>query len=158
MEVLRDGSVTSPLGYLASGIVAGIKQSGKRDLAIIHSEFPAKFSCAFTENSFAAPPVRYCESLCQTSETIRSIVINSGNANACTGIQGSKDVQQMADHAAKCLNINAHDVLISSTGRIGVCLPMNQVVSGIEIGVSQDTPEATMDTQLDTLYAHPCRI
>jgi len=113
-------------GFLFSGISAGIKKDGKRDLGLIYSEVPAQVAGLFTTNEVKAAPVqldmkRIKGGLCQ------AVIVNSGNANACTGSQGLKDSQRVSSLVAKGLGINELWVLISSTGVIGVPLPLKKI-------------------------------
>ncbi len=100
-------------------------------MALIVSEAPAQFAAAFTSNAFAAPPVEYCRELAQRAKSVRAIIVNSGNANACTGRQGATDALRMAQQVAESLEISQDEVFVSSTGRIGVPMPMDKVMSGI---------------------------
>ena len=141
MRKLLNGTITSPKGYTAIGVSAGMKRSGSLDLAVIHSEVPCLFASAFTNNSFAAAPVLYCQEIARKSEKTRTIVANSGNANSCTGEQGWKDTILMAEHAAACLGIKSDEIFVSSTGRIGVPLPMEKIKKGITAACSQLSSE-----------------
>jgi glutamate N-acetyltransferase/amino-acid N-acetyltransferase len=136
------GSVTAPQGFQAAGVFCDIKRLGtgkgsskgrKRDLALIVSDAPAAVAGTFTTNRVRAAPVKLClERVARGSA--RAIVVNSGNANACTGRQGFLDAQAMARAVVEaCPNgkISAREVLVASTGRIGVTLPMTQVKQGI---------------------------
>ncbi|MBM3878733.1 MAG: bifunctional glutamate N-acetyltransferase/amino-acid acetyltransferase ArgJ [Verrucomicrobia bacterium] len=135
-----EGSVVAPLGFLAGGVFCDIKRLGtgkgsakgqKRDLALIVSEAPAAAAGMFTTNQVCAAPVKLC--LDRVSRGMaRAIVVNSGNANACTGRRGLEDAEQMAAAAARALGLTARQVLVASTGRIGVNLPMNRVRAGIK--------------------------
>jgi glutamate N-acetyltransferase/amino-acid N-acetyltransferase len=129
--VIDGGSVTSPAGFQAAGITAGLKRSGKPDMALIFSKIPANFSGAFTSCTFAAAPVLVCRERVKTQEKIQAVIINSGNANACTGIPGIKNAEIMCLAAGTCLGINAASVMVSSTGRIGVQMPMDVINAGI---------------------------
>src|SRR5205814_561239 len=102
----------------------------KRDLALIVSEVPAVVGGMFTTNQICAAPVKACIQRVKNG-LAQAIVVNSGNANACTGKQGYKDALLMAELVAKQLHIPAKYVLVSSTGRIGVNLPMTNVKAGI---------------------------
>ncbi|TCW42616.1 glutamate N-acetyltransferase [Thermohydrogenium kirishiense] len=126
-----DGNVTSPKGFLASGVVAGIKKA-KKDFAIIYSEKKANAAAAFTTNKVKAAPVILDMKRIENGEA-QAIVVNSGNANACTGNKGYEDACTTADMAAKHLNIDSSDVLVCSTGIIGVTLPMEKIAKGIEL-------------------------
>jgi glutamate N-acetyltransferase/amino-acid N-acetyltransferase len=136
------GSVTAPQGFRAAGVFCDIKRLGtgkgsnkgqKRDLALIVSDVPAAVAGTFTTNRVCAAPVKLCAD-CVARGTARAIVVNSGNANACTGRQGRRDAQAMAQAVAEACRggeISAREVLVASTGRIGVPLPMTQVKQGI---------------------------
>jgi len=134
-----DGSVTAPQGFLAAGVFCDIKRLGtgkgsnkgrKRDLALIVSEVPATVAGLFTTNQICAAPVKVCV-LRVKKGIAQAIVANSGNANACTGRQGMKDALEMTAIAASQLHLPSGHVLVGSTGRIGVNMPMTNVKSGI---------------------------
>ena len=137
-----DGSVTAPQGFLAAGVFCDIKRLGtgkgsnkgaKRDLALIVSETPATVAGTFTTNQVCAAPVKLCVERVRRGRA-RAVVVNSGNANACTGAQGRRDAEAMAAFTAQALadrDVSAEDVLVASTGRIGVALPMPNVKKGI---------------------------
>ena len=113
-------------GFLFSGISAGIKKDGKRDLGLIYSEVPAQVAGLFTTNKVKAAPVqlnmeRMKRGLCQ------AIIVNSGNANACTGSQGLRDAKRVSSLIAQQLGINENLVFPSSTGVIGSPLPMKKI-------------------------------
>jgi len=137
-----DGSATAPQGFLAAGVFCDIKRLGtgkgsnkgvKRDLALLVSDAPATVAGTFTTNQVCAAPVKLCIERVRRG-LARAVVINSGNANACTGRQGRRDAEAMAKITAAALaghNISAAEVLVASTGRIGVPLPMGNVKKGI---------------------------
>lgn len=136
------GSVVAPQGFLASGVFCDIKRLGtgkgsnkgqKRDLALIVSEVPAIVAGMFTTNQICAAPVKVCAERVQAG-TAQAIVVNSGNANACTGKRGMKDALAMTALVAKQLHIPDEHILVGSTGRIGVTLPMANVREGILAG------------------------
>jgi len=133
------GSIVAPQGFLASGVFCDIKRLGtgkgsnkgpKRDLALLVSTAPATAAGMFTTNQICAAPVKVCVQRVRRG-IAQAIVINSGNANACTGLQGFKDAFAMTTLAAQALHLPAGRVLVGSTGRIGVPLPMANVKSGI---------------------------
>ncbi|KAE9637331.1 MAG: argJ [Defluviitaleaceae bacterium] len=126
-----DGGITSPKGFKAAGNYIGIKKK-RKDLAIVYSEFPAKAAATFTTNVVKAAPVLWNQQIINEKGNIQAIVVNSGNANACTGEQGMIDAQQMAQTMADCLGLKKEEVLVASTGVIGVPLPMNVICPGIE--------------------------
>lgn len=124
------GGITAPQGFTAAGVHAGIKKNGKEDVGIIFSSVPAAGAALFTTNKMAAAPVIVSRQAMERGQ-VRAIVVNSGCANACTGEQGLADARTMAHETAKALNIDDCEVLVASTGVIGVSLPMAEVKSGI---------------------------
>ncbi len=138
--IFFEGAVNSPKGYYASGVACGIKKAGNLDLALVVSDPPAVSCGVFTRNIVKG------HSLIRTIDLIgkspaRAIVINSGNANACVGIQGSRDADEMASVLAECLSCQPDNVLTASTGVIGKALPMSSVRSGIIKAVSSLSSE-----------------
>ena len=136
---LVEGSIVAPQGFLASGVFCDIKRLGtgkgsqkgkKRDLALIVSEVPATVAGMFTTNQVCAAPVKVCVERVKNGKA-QAVVVNSGNANACTGKQGMKDAREMTALLAKHLHMPEEQVLVGSTGRIGVTMPMANVKSGI---------------------------
>ena len=124
------GSITSPKGYRATGSHIGIKER-KKDLALIFSEVPAKAVGVFTTNVVKASSILWDQNLIQNPNGVQAIVINSGNANACTGEVGTRHTELMASELASCLGIDKDQVLVASTGIIGVPLPIDTIVAGI---------------------------
>lgn len=124
-----DGSITAPIGFLASGVFTGVKKS-RNDLALIYSEKEANAAGAFTTNKVKAAPVLLDIDKVKKGRA-QAIVINSGNANACTGKRGYDDACTMAKKTADILNIREDAVLVCSTGVIGMYLPMDKIVPGI---------------------------
>lgn len=129
-----EGGVTAAKGFKAAGVSCGIKQSGKKDLAVIYSEKPSSVAALFTSNTLAAAPIAISRKHTSSGKA-RAIVANSGNANACTGQQGVSDAVAMAQIAGKELGIDPHQVVVASTGIIGVPLPMQKISSGIQKAV-----------------------
>jgi len=119
-------------GYKAGGLACGIKADGKKDLSLIYSDLPAVAAGVFTQNRVRAPSVDYCQNILKTTRGIRAVVVNSGNANACTGAQGMRDCEQVAGAAAQALGISMQEVLVASTGVIGVPLPTDRVLHGLQ--------------------------
>ena len=117
--------VTYAKGFKAAGVKAGIKKSGNLDVAVIYTETPAAIAGTFTQNKVAAAPVYVSKETVATGSA-RAIVANAGCANACTGKQGMDDAYKTREIAAKELGINADDVIVGSTGVIGVTLPMEK--------------------------------
>ena len=122
--------VCFPRGFRATGVTAGIKDSGKPDLAIVAADGPATAAGAFTRSRLAAAPVVLSRAHLADG-TARAVVVNSGNANACTGAQGMDDARAMAAATARALGIEATDVVVCSTGVIGKPLPIEAVERGI---------------------------
>lgn len=125
------GGVCSPSGFLAAGITAGIKASGKPDLALLVSDRPSSAAGVFSQNLAAAAPVLVSRDRIRAGSA-RGVVVNSGCANACTGAQGLKDALEMADWASRAAGIEPAEMLVCSTGLIGSRLPMEKVRRGIE--------------------------
>ena len=130
-EVIENGNITTPKGFVAGGLHCGIKRK-RNDLSIIFSKVPAVCSAVYTTNKMKASPLVRCEEITGKKNKIQAIVITSGNANSCTGEQGYKDANKMAEHVAKNLGISSNAVLSTSTGVIGVFLPMDKIISGID--------------------------
>ncbi|MHA2049356.1 MAG: bifunctional ornithine acetyltransferase/N-acetylglutamate synthase [Promethearchaeota archaeon] len=126
-----NGGITSPKGFHATGNHIGIKEN-KKDLAIVFSEVPAIASGVFTRNVVKAAPVLWDQSLIQNQNLIQAIVINSGNANACTGEIGIDHTKLMASEVASSLGLRENQVLVASTGVIGVPLPIDIIINGIK--------------------------
>ena len=133
------GSITAPKGFLAAGVFCDVKRLGtgkgsnkgkKRDLALILSEVPAVAAGMFTTNQVCAAPVKLCAARIRKG-VAQAIIVNSGNANACTGAQGLRDAEAMAALAARKLKLIPESVLVGSTGRIGMPMPMANVKRGI---------------------------
>ncbi len=130
-EFLASGSVTSVQGFLAGATECGIKASGGADLAILHSEKLCTVAGVFTTNLIKAAPVVISRRRVRSGKA-QSIIVNSGCANACTGDEGIADAEEMAELAARKLGVSADDVLVASTGVIGVKLPIERVRRGVE--------------------------
>jgi glutamate N-acetyltransferase/amino-acid N-acetyltransferase len=128
-------SVTYPKGFTAVGLAAGIKATGAKDLAIVlNTGNPDVISAAavFTTNRFAAAPVRWSRQALASGAVPRAVVLNSGGANACTGQRGDDDAAHTAASAAIRLGLDGPDeVLVCSTGLIGVPLPMDVLLAGL---------------------------
>src|SRR5262249_32835659 len=129
----------APKGFQASGVFCDIKRLGtgkgsekgpKRDLALIMSETPAVVAGMFTTNAVCAAPVKVCLARLKRGKA-QAVVINSGNANACTGAQGRKDALEMVRFSEQALDLPSGLALVASTGRIGANLPMDNVRAGI---------------------------
>lgn len=146
------GGVTLARGFTAGGIYCGIRKA-KKDLAIIRSDKPAAVAAVFTQNRTQAAPVLVDKIQLQRSSVCSAIVVNSGNANACTGERGLNDAWDMVKATARALALPEDQVMVSSTGVIGQYLPMEKVLTGIVELVprlsgsgGQDAAEAIMTT------------
>jgi glutamate N-acetyltransferase/amino-acid N-acetyltransferase len=127
-----EGSVSAPAGFRASGVACGIKKSNGLDLALIVSDLPASSAAVFTTNKAVAAPVLVSKARLHASAGhSRVVVINSGCANACTGPEGHETAEAMADAAAGATGVEGSQVLVASTGVIGVALDRQRVVTGI---------------------------
>ncbi len=135
-EFIENGSNTSVPGFLAAGVTAGFKRSGAPDFAMIKSEeAETNFAGVFTSCKFAAAPVQLCRKRVLENQYMRAVIINSGNANACTGEQGLAAAQQSCEIAAKALDISPKEVGVASTGRIGVQMDMSLIERGVALAV-----------------------
>lgn len=118
-------------GFKAGGVACGIKESGIKDLSLIYSDLPAVAAGVFTKNQVRAPSVTLNETVLAMGHPIRAIVVNSGNANACTGKEGMAHCRTVVKSVAKHLGIETNEVLVASTGVIGVPLPVDKVLHGL---------------------------
>ena len=157
MKNLVDGTITSPKGFLAGAVAAGIKTKGGPDLGILYSEKPCSVAGRFTKNRIKAAPVQWCQSRIISGKA-QAVIINAGCANACTGAQGMKDAKAMAQAAARKLDISDDSVLVASTGVIGQKLPIDR----IEVGAMKMKLSATGGHELAraimTTDTHPKEI
>jgi len=139
--------ILSPAGFRAAGVSCGIKtKAGAKDLALLVADEPAAAAALFTTNKVAAAPVVLGRETIKRGR-LRAVVVNSGNANACTGRQGLSDAQQMACLAAEAVGARPDDVLVGSTGVIGHALPMVKVRAGVAAAAAQlnRAPQAARD-------------
>jgi len=129
MKTFNEG-VTFARGFLAQGVECAIKKVETKDLAVVYSEVPCSAAAVYTTTRVQAACIKVTREHLQNSRA-QAVVVNSGNANACTGEQGLKDARRMAEIAAGALKIDSADVVVASTGVIGVNLPMDRVEKGI---------------------------
>jgi len=134
--------VTYARGFSAAGVHCGLKKTGRPDLAIIKSAGPAVCAGVFTTNVVVAAPVIWSREVVNRG-VARTLVINSGNANACNGVKGWQDAVQMAELAGAATETPPEEVLVASTGVIGQPLPMDRVAQGIEMAKAQLTASAS---------------
>jgi glutamate N-acetyltransferase/amino-acid N-acetyltransferase len=130
------GSVCAPLGFRAAGVAAGIKPSGRPDVALIVSDVPASPAAVFTTNRVCAAPVLVSREHVRGARA-RAIAVNAGCANACTGEQGLADARRMAQITADLLDAAPYEVLVASTGVIGRMLPMDRLEAGLRHAASE---------------------
>lgn len=140
-----EGGVTAPKGFLASGIYCGIKKGSlKKDLALIYSEVPANASGMFTKNKVKGAPIYVCKDHLSNKKA-QAIIINSGNANTCNGDDGLSKAKKMTALQAKALNLKADNVLVASTGVIGVPLNIDAIKDGIPLLTQKLSKEGNKD-------------
>lgn len=146
MEIVN-GGVTAANGFKANGLNAGIKNNIKKDMALVYSEVPCKVAGTFTTNKVQAAPVKWDKMIVEEADMAQAVVINSGVANACTGVEGYEYCRQMAAGVAAKFNIEENNVLVASTGVIGKQLPMDVIMKGIDElpnGLGDDTSHGTL--------------
>lgn len=149
-------AVTFARGFRASGIACGLKQSGKTDLALVVSDGPASVAGMFTQNRVVAAPVTLSRTVVRGARA-RAAVVNSGNANACTGAQGDADAREMAALTAAEIGCAPAEVLVASTGIIGRSLCMDRLRAGIPVAAAALSPEGGEDASnaICTTDAYP---
>ena len=143
-----DNQIYSPKGFQVSAIHCGLKPKKRKDLAVVISEKPCQVVAAFTVNKVKAVPVVYDQQIVQAGKTVRAVVVNAGNANACTGNEGIMHTQEMAQATSQLFVGDADEVLVLSTGVIGVPLPIELVLKGIKT-----TGQLSSQTWLDVAQA-----
>ena len=142
-------------GFTTAGIFCGIKTNKQKDLALIFSEEPSVAAGLFTSNQVVSPTITWCQEILKSSKRFRAIVVNSGNANACTGPKGMEDCKSLASKLSQKLSVEPKEILIASTGIIGVPLPINKIIKALPVLSSKLSPigwvssaEAIMTTDL----------
>lgn len=137
-RIIEDGHVSSPAGYRATGVSCGLKEIKARDLALIYSAHPARAAALFTTNAIMAAPIFFNQAvLGRNRETIRAVLINAGHANVGTGQIGLNDAVECAKLTADELEVPRDSVLLLSTGKIGVPLPMDRIRAGVRRAASE---------------------
>ena len=127
--------ITTPAGFRAAGVTAGLKDSGRPDLAVVVNDGPDHHGAAvFTGNRVEAAPVTWSRQVLADGR-VDAVVLNSGGANACTGAAGFADTHRSAEHLAAALGASPGDVAVASTGLIGELLPMDKITAGIDAAV-----------------------
>lgn len=134
-ELSQEANTALPQGFRAAGVTAGLKASGRPDLALVVNDGPDHHAAAvFTSNRVVAAPVTWSRQVVADGR-VDAVVLNSGGANACTGPQGFLDTHRTAEHVAERLGISAGDVAVCSTGLIGELLPMDTLLGGVDLAV-----------------------
>ncbi|MDP4162866.1 MAG: bifunctional ornithine acetyltransferase/N-acetylglutamate synthase [Bacillota bacterium] len=128
---LIEGTITSPKGFKAGGLHCGIKKK-RLDLGWLYSDVPASVAGVYTTNLFQAAPLIVTQESIAIENKIQAVLVNSGNANACTGEEGLKNALEMRDSFARSLGIEHHYVAVTSTGVIGEQLPIDKIKNGID--------------------------
>jgi len=151
-----NGGITAPRGFTAAGVACGIKASGKRDLTLVATERPVPAAAVFTTNLAQAAPILVSrERLAASGGHAAAIVVNSGCANACTGVDGMTHANAMADLTAATLAVDPSSVLVASTGVIGVKLDMAKVERGIAMAAAALSPGGGSDAALGIMTTDP---
>jgi glutamate N-acetyltransferase/amino-acid acetyltransferase len=127
-----EGGVIAAKGFKAAGVYAGLKKA-RKDMALLYTATPAVVAGTFTTNKVKAAPVLFDKAVVDSGNAVKAVVINSKNANACTGEKGMSDCEETAEYLAEKLGINKAECLIASTGVIGVPLPMKAIKHGIDL-------------------------
>ena len=136
---------TRPAGFRAAGVTAGLKASGKPDLALLVNDGPDHHAAAvFTSNRVVAAPVVWSRQVVADGR-VDAVVLNSGGANACTGTPGFQDTHRTAEHVAELLGVSAGDVVVCSTGLIGERLPMDRLLRGVSAAAEVLSDDGGLD-------------
>lgn len=130
MRIIEGGGVTAPSGYRAAGIQTGVKESGAKDLALVYSTRPASAAAVYTTNKVQGAPIAIDREHLADGKA-RAVILNSGNANVCNGHVGLDHARRMCARTASELGLQTEEVLVCSTGLIGVPLPIAQIEAGI---------------------------
>ena len=130
MRIIKDGGVTAPSGYRAAGVQTGVKESGAKDLALVYSTRPASAAAVYTTNKVQGAPIAIDREHLADGKA-RAVILNSGNANVCNGHVGLDHARRMCAQTASELSLQTEEVLVCSTGLIGVPLPIAQIEAGI---------------------------
>ncbi len=145
ISFLAEGHAASPQGWRAAVAACGIKYANRDDLALLVSDRPATAVAVFTTNAVKAAPVRYDMALLERNHELRAVVINAGNANACTGVDGDAAALAMARAVEQSLDLPVDSVFVMSTGTIGVPMPIEKITRGIAEAATRLSPECGLD-------------
>lgn len=157
---VQDGNICTPNGFSAGGLHCGIKRK-RKDLGWIYSETPATAAAVYTTNLFQAPPLKVSKESINTNGTLQGVIVNSGNANSCTGHEGLKNAYKMREVFAEKACLNKEDVAVISTGVIGEQLPISKIITGVESISALKTSDAALSFEeailtTDTFTKHVC--
>ncbi|RLQ96333.1 bifunctional glutamate N-acetyltransferase/amino-acid acetyltransferase ArgJ [Falsibacillus albus] len=155
IKVLKDGSVTSPMGFHAGGLFCGLRKK-RLDIGWLMSEVPAAAAGVFTVNQFQAAPLLVTQESLNEQGILQGIIVNSGNANACTGLKGLEDAYEMRSLFAGKMAIPEYTAAVVSTGVIGVPLPMEKIFDGIHAIPSTPMQWNVNDFELAILTTDTC--
>lgn len=140
---IDQGTIVTPVGFQAAGIHSGVKKK-RKDLGLIYCETPANAAAVYTTNAIQAAPIKVTKESIAKEGKIQAVIVNSGNANACTGEQGEKDALEMRSVTAKKFDIPEHLVGVASTGVIGLHMPMDKITPNIQKIVPASTDDAAL--------------
>ncbi|MBS4199095.1 bifunctional glutamate N-acetyltransferase/amino-acid acetyltransferase ArgJ [Bacillus sp. FJAT-49732] len=152
---IEEGTVITPLGFSAAGLHTKVKRK-RNDLGLIYCEVPAEAAAVYTLNQIKAAPLKVTKENIDLEGKLQAIIVNSGNANACTGNQGLFDAHLMKNAVANLLSIKDHYVAVASTGVIGEKMPMEKIIPGIEHLVPQKNKQAALDFNEAILTTDTC--
>lgn len=146
MEITKNtnGTIVSPKGFKVAGLYSGVKRK-KNDLGVIYSEIPAQAAAVYTLNKVKAEPLKLTKETLSKENIVQAVIVNSGNANACTGKQGMLDAIEMQKETAKKFNVKQDHVAVASTGIIGLQMPMDKIIPHINQLEIDSTEEAASD-------------
>ncbi len=146
MEITKNanGTIVSPKGFKVAGLYSGVKRK-KNDLGVIYSEIPAQAAAVYTLNKVKAEPLKLTKETLSKENIVQAVIVNSGNANACTGKQGMLDAIEMQKETAKKFNVKQDHVAVASTGIIGLQMPMDKIIPHINQLEVDSTEEAASD-------------
>ena len=157
---VEQGSIVSAKGFKAAGIHAGLKYS-KKDLGVILCDVPANCAAVYTQSHFQAAPLKVTQESINVEKKLQAVIVNSGNANACTGKQGKKDAEEMQLLCSNHFSLPKHLVAVSSTGVIGETLPMPKIRENVKQLLPMEVETAAEDFQTailttDTVMKKAC--
>lgn len=147
-----DGTIVSPQGFLAAGLHSGVKKK-RNDLGVIYCEQPANAAAVYTLNQIVAAPITVTKETLNASNKVQAVIVNSGNANACTGDVGIKDAQTMQRLTAEKFNTEIEHVAVASTGVIGEAMPMDKItthINKLDVGTTKNHAAAFGEAILTT--------